>query len=197
MSVSIYDVVSDSLRSLLSSSFTEIGSNKSVLSTVSTTMSDYLRSPHQGDWPEPTKFDELRMKTEMQLVQLINIELDLGIQDARQALKSADTWPVREECSRRANRAYARASRLLPLVVEITQDERRRVESRLERLLRMLEALSAIRPTSTPAEDEIATLARAVWEARGCPQGLPEEDWFRAERALKTERESNTACFMS
>jgi len=46
-------------------------------------------------------------------------------------------------------------------------------------------------------EGEIAgaNLARAVWEARGSPQGLPEEDWFRAERALKGQRESNTACF--
>ena len=161
-------------------------------------MSEYLPRPHQRDWPEPTKFEKLRIKTEMQLVQLINIELDLGIQDARQALKSADTWPVREECSRRANRAYARAARLLPLVVEITEDERSGVESRLEHLQRMLEALSAIRSTSTstPAEDEIATLAHAVWVARGSPEGLSEEDWFRAERALKTQRESNTVCFV-
>lgn len=160
-------------------------------------MSEYLPPSHQRDWPEPTKFDKLRIKTDMQLVQLINIELDLGVQDARQALKSADTRPVREECSRRANRAYARATRLLPLVVEMTENERTRVESRLEHLQRMLAALSAIRSTSTPAEDEIATLARAVWEARGSPEGLPEEDWFRAERALKTQRESSPACFMS
>jgi hypothetical protein len=159
-------------------------------------MTEYLRSSHQGDWPEPTKFDKLRLKTEMQLIHLINIELDLGIQEARQALKTADTWPAREECNRLANRAYTRATRLLPLVVEIAEDERRRVESRLEHLQRMLEALSAIRPTSTPGEDEIATLARAVWEARGSPEGLPQEDWFRAERALKTQSESNTACFM-
>ena len=147
---------------------------------------------HQRDWPEPTKFDTLRIKTERQLVQLINIELDLGIQEARKALKSADTWPVREECSRRANRAYARSTHLLPLVVEITGDERSRLESRLKHLQRMLEALSAIHCTLAPTEDEIATLARAVWEARGCPEGLPEENWFRAERALKGQRESSS-----
>lgn len=152
-----------------------------MLSSVNAFMSEYLPPSHQKDWPEPTKFDKLRIKTEMQLVQLINIELDRGIQDARQPLKSADTWPVREECNRRAGRAYARATRLLPLVVEITEDERNKVESRLEHLLRMLEALSAIRPTPTPAEDEIATLAR---EARGSPQGLPEEDWFRADHPI-------------
>jgi Protein of unknown function (DUF2934) len=168
-----------------------------MLSSVNPFMSEYLPPSHQGDWPEPTRFDKLRIKTEMQLIHVIKAELNLGIQEARQALKSADTRPVREECNRRAGRAYARAARLLPLVVEITEDERSRVESRLEYLQRMLEALSAIRSTSTPAEDEIATLARAVWEARGSPEGLPEEDWFRAEQALKTQRESNTACFVS
>ena len=145
---------------------------------------DVLRSC-QGNWPEPTKFDQLRIKTEIQLVQLISSELDLGIRDAQQALKSADTWAVAEACHRRANRAYAKASHLIPAVGEIAEDALSRVESRLGNLQGMLEALSAIGSTPTPAEDEIAALARAVWEARGCPVGLPEEDWFRAERALK------------
>jgi len=140
--------------------------------------------------PELSKFDELRIKTEIQLVQLINVELDHGTRDARQALQSADTWPIAEECHRRAKISYAKASCLIPLVVEFTQDERSSVESRLEHLQRMLEALSAIGSKPAPAQDEIAALARAVWEARGCPNGLPEEDWFRAERALK----SQTAC---
>jgi hypothetical protein len=30
----------------------------------------------------------------------------------------------------------------------------------------------------------VPTLARALWKARECPEGSPEEDWFRAERAL-------------
>jgi hypothetical protein len=56
------------------------------------------------DWTEPTKFDKLRIKTEKQLVQFINTELDLGIRDARQALKSADTLADAQECRRRANK---------------------------------------------------------------------------------------------
>src|SRR5260221_6932289 len=103
----------------------------------------------------------------MQLVQLLKIELDRGIQDARRALKSADASPVREECSRRATRAYAKATRLLHLVVDISEDERSRVESRMDHLQRMLEA---IRSTLPSTEDEIATLAPAVWEARSCPE---------------------------
>jgi hypothetical protein len=160
-------------------------------------MSKQLPPSHQDDWPDLSKFDQLRIKTEIQLIQLINAELDLGIRDARQALKSADLWAAAEECYRRANRAHAKAARLIPVVAEITDDERSRVESKLDHLLGMLEALSAIGSTPTPAENEIAALARAVWEARGCPEGLPEEDWFRAERALKTQKESNAACLVS
>ena len=61
----------------------------------------------------------------------------------------------------------------------------------------MLELYSAIGSTPTPAEDEIPTLARAVWRARGCPEGLPEEDWFRAERALKPKTELHAVCLVS
>jgi hypothetical protein len=145
---------------------------------------------------ELSKFDELRIKTGKQLVQLINNELDLGIRDARQALKSGDTWAAAEPCYLRANRAYAEVSLLISLVAEITEDERSRVKTRLDHLQAMLQALSAIGSTPTPTEDEIAALARTLWEARGCPEGLPEEDWFRAERALKTQKESNTVCLV-
>jgi hypothetical protein len=31
---------------------------------------------------------------------------------------------------------------------------------------------------------EIAELAHELWEARGCPDGSPEEDWFRATEQL-------------
>jgi len=173
--------------------FSPIFLNRIELSTIGTFMTEYLPPSHQGDWPELTKFYKLRIKTEMQLVQLINTELERGTRDARQALKFADTWPVAEDCYRRAKRAYAEASRLVPVVSEITEDETSSMESRLEHLQGMLEALSAIGSTPTPAKDEIAVLARAVWEARGCPEGLPEEDWFRAEQALKAQRESGTA----
>ena len=173
-----------------------MGSNKRMLSSVNTFMNEYLPPSHQEDWPEPTKFDQLRIKTEIQLVQLINIELDLGIQEARQALKSAGKLPVSGECTCRANRAYVKVARLIPLVAEIPGDERSKVESRLNSLRRMIEALSTIGSTPNPAEHEISALARAVWEARGCPEGLPEEDWFRAERALKPKRESHAVCFV-
>ena len=33
-------------------------------------------------------------------------------------------------------------------------------------------------------QEEIAALAHALWQARGCPNGSPEEDWFQAKREL-------------
>jgi Protein of unknown function (DUF2934) len=150
---------------------------------------------HQGDGMiELSKFHELRSKTDKQLVQIIENGLDLGIRHASQALSSADTWEAAEKCRHRAKTAYSQMSRLLPLVVEITSDERRRVESRLDHLKRLLDSLSAIGSTSTPTEDQIAALAQSLWEARGRPQGLPEQDWFLAERALKSQKRSHAAC---
>jgi hypothetical protein len=37
--------------------------------------------------------------------------------------------------------------------------------------------------------DDIATLAYALWQARGCPAGSPEEDWDHAVRKLRGRRE--------
>jgi len=33
---------------------------------------------------------------------------------------------------------------------------------------------------------DIATLAYELWQARGCPDGSPEEDWFRAAEQLRS-----------
>ena len=37
-------------------------------------------------------------------------------------------------------------------------------------------------------QQEIAELAYELWQMRGCPDGSPEEDWFRAERELQNRR---------
>ena len=37
--------------------------------------------------------------------------------------------------------------------------------------------------------EEIATLAHKNWQARGCPEGSPEEDWFRAAQELRARKE--------
>ena len=40
-------------------------------------------------------------------------------------------------------------------------------------------------PVSVVDHEEIARLAYYHWEARGCPIGSPEEDWYRAENDLR------------
>lgn len=39
-------------------------------------------------------------------------------------------------------------------------------------------------PARVPSYDDIAALAYALWQERGCPIGSPDEDWFRAESEL-------------
>lgn len=39
------------------------------------------------------------------------------------------------------------------------------------------------------SQQDIANLAYALWQARGCPQGSAEEDWTEAERQLRTRTE--------
>jgi len=34
--------------------------------------------------------------------------------------------------------------------------------------------------------DDIANLAHQLWRARGCPQGSPDEDWFKAAQILRS-----------
>lgn len=37
-------------------------------------------------------------------------------------------------------------------------------------------------------QQEIAELAYDLWQARGCPDGSPDEDWFRAEQEFRGRR---------
>jgi hypothetical protein len=36
-----------------------------------------------------------------------------------------------------------------------------------------------------PFHEEVATLAYSLWQARGCPEGTPDDDWFKAEEVLQ------------
>ena len=41
---------------------------------------------------------------------------------------------------------------------------------------------TALEKSSEPKDrQKVAALAYELWQARGCPDGTPEEDWFRAE----------------
>jgi hypothetical protein len=39
---------------------------------------------------------------------------------------------------------------------------------------------------ATFGHDDIAALAHELWQARGCPAGSPEEDWFHAVAELRS-----------
>jgi hypothetical protein len=132
------------------------------------------------------KFDQLRIKTDKDLIQFLARELDQGLSAALEGLTSSDDCASVKECHARANRAYAKASRLSRVVYDLSQTERIGVQSRLERLRGMLDGLVVRASGRTPSEREVAALARALWQARGCPEGSAERDWFRAERALKS-----------
>jgi hypothetical protein len=45
---------------------------------------------------------------------------------------------------------------------------------------------SGSRECRAPTHQEIARLAYSYWEARGYRGGSPTEDWFRAERELRS-----------
>jgi hypothetical protein len=38
---------------------------------------------------------------------------------------------------------------------------------------------------------DIRVLAYHLWEARGCPEGSPELDWFQAEQQLREQPQPN------
>jgi hypothetical protein len=39
---------------------------------------------------------------------------------------------------------------------------------------------------ATFGHEDIAALAHALWHERGCPEGSPEQDWFRAAELLRS-----------
>ena len=42
----------------------------------------------------------------------------------------------------------------------------------------------AVKPSPASDPERIAQIAYLLWLERGCPQGSPAEDWFRAEAVL-------------
>jgi len=42
--------------------------------------------------------------------------------------------------------------------------------------------------TANPPQQDIAKLAYALWQQRGCPEGSAEYDWIEAERELSSSR---------
>ena len=140
-----------------------------------------------------SKYDELRFKTDLQLLRLAHAQLDLGIDDAREALQSAENLPSARCHYRLAEAAHSEAARLIRLTGstgDFGQNERMSADARLTHLREMLDGLSVLSAPAMPASDKTPALARALWKAKGCPEGSAEDDWFQAERVLQ----SHAAC---
>lgn len=39
---------------------------------------------------------------------------------------------------------------------------------------------------NSTAQQDIANLAYALWQARGCPEGTADQDWFEAEQTIRS-----------
>jgi hypothetical protein len=50
---------------------------------------------------------------------------------------------------------------------------------------------------SGPTDDEIAAHAYKCWHERGCPDGSPEVDWYRAQEELRVQRKGSKATAVS
>ncbi len=46
---------------------------------------------------------------------------------------------------------------------------------------------------SESEEAQVAQLAYQMSQSRGCPEGSPEEDWYRAEQEMKHQQEAPRA----
>src|SRR5580693_9398115 len=91
--------------------------------------------------PELNKLVELRSKTDRQLVRFITSRLDVGLNYARLVAdpESDRSWVSAEAFESRAAKAYEEARSLLPWVQDLSNAERRRLESKLEQLGELLE----------------------------------------------------------
>jgi hypothetical protein len=137
---------------------------------------------------ELSKLGELGLKTDRELVQLIRNRLEVALGLVRKALHSVDNPASAEQYHLSAEREHTQATYLLHLVYNMDEGERRILEAKLAHLRKMLDKPRGCTPF--PSQSEIVELARAFWRARGCPDGSPEEDWYRAEQQLTAQSES-------
>jgi hypothetical protein len=130
------------------------------------------------------KYDELRLKTDTELIQVIVGQLNLALSSVYQAVDSLDRLGFPGTFYFQAERACADAGRLIPLIYD-NPVERTKMAARAENLWKILDWIADIDRHQNPSENDIAAIARSLWQARGCPEGAAEEDWFWAERLLK------------
>ena len=108
---------------------------------------------------ELSKFDELRLKTDNDLLKLLNNDVELGLASAREALRCVDDSSSVVQSYLKGKRAHAEATRLLPLAYGIPVGERVSLQWRLDSLSRMLEALQSLHRRLHPCDEETVGFA--------------------------------------
>jgi Protein of unknown function (DUF2934) len=71
-------------------------------------------------------------------------------------------------------------------VAEAQGNSRQALEHSQEAHRHTQAAATAVHGIAAFGHDDIATLAHELWKARGCPDGSPDEDWFRAAEMLRS-----------
>lgn len=115
------------------------------------------------------QFDELCLKTDLQLIQLANTQLDIGIREAHQALESAENWVSAQHHCLSAERAYAQAAGLIHLARDIRMDELRRVASGLNHLREVLEGTIGSPGDSNPERRQDSHPCSPIVEGQRLP----------------------------
>jgi hypothetical protein len=147
-----------------------------------------MKRSAEKEMSELSKLGELRLKTDRELAQLIRNRLEVAFALVRKALSSVGNPASAEQYYLSAEREHTQAAYLLHLVYNMAEGERRILEAKLAHLRKMLDKLRGYTPF--PSQNEIVELARVFWRARGCPDGSPQEDWYRAEQQLTAQSES-------
>ncbi len=111
---------------------------------------------------ELCKFDELRLKTDNELLKLLNHQVELGIAAARESLKGVEDFSARGQSYVKARRAHTDVSRLFALAYEGPVAERVRLQLRLHRLSQMLEALQSLDFGLYPCSEDATASAALV-----------------------------------
>ncbi|HUI58316.1 MAG TPA: hypothetical protein VLY04_25255 [Bryobacteraceae bacterium] len=93
------------------------------------------------DYSPENKLNELRTRTDRQLIELISARLDRGLTFARMAAdeESRRIWASTEEFLRRAEKARSDASAWMPLLAKAAELDRRRLELKLVQLCDLLQ----------------------------------------------------------
>lgn len=112
---------------------------------------------------------------------------DLQPLSCRFAFNTFDTQQKRLRFPNENTRTYTGTTSAGQLPFYRAQSNHRRQSMARQGTARAVEQPQAKPSVAGTTHEDVSSLAYALWQARGCPEGSPEEDWFNAESALKAK----------